>query len=319
MTIMLTPFIPCGAKIPVFAMFSALLFANAAWVGPSMYLLGIAMVIVSGLILKQTKLFSGEASPFVMELPSYHLPHMHGVAIHMWEKGKSFIIKAGTVIFLASGIIWFLQSFSSDLQFLAGEHIEQSILAGLGKLIAPLLSPMGFGNWMAAVATMTGLVARELVVATFNIIGTTTSVIFTQVSAYAFMIFVLLSAPCFAAIAAMRREFGSWKWTFIALGYQTGLAYVLATLVNLIGSLVLKNTTAVTPVVMDTTLMHAATESGANGKLVMLTMVNYIVIGLIIVGVFFAARHLIRAKKNGGGCAAGCSGCSGSQKRSCGH
>lgn len=237
MTIILTPFIPCGAKLPVFALFVALVFREASWVGPSMYLVGMLMVILSGVILKRTKLFKGKPAPFVMELPTYKLPRARGVTIHMWEKGKSFIIKAGTVIFVACAVIWFLQSFSFSFEYLGEEGIGESILASIGQVIAPVFAPLGFGEWPHAVATVTGFVAKEVVVSTFALLESV-GVAFTAVSAYAFMIFTLLAAPCFAAIGAIRREMGTWKWTMIAIGYQTGLAYVLALVVNQVGGLI---------------------------------------------------------------------------------
>lgn len=245
MTIMLTPFIPCGAKLPVFAMFVAMVFREASWVGPSMYLVGIVMVILSGVLLKRTKLFAGKPAPFVMELPNYKLPRIKGVGIHMWEKGKAFIIKAGTVIFVACAAIWFLQSFSFSFQYLAPEQIDQSMLAGIGKVLAPIFAPLGFGNWQSSVAAVTGLVAKEVVVSTFALISANTAIAFTAVTAYAFMVFTLLSAPCFAAIGAIRREMGGWKWTFIAVGYQTGLAYVLAMIINLFGRVLFPNAEAI--------------------------------------------------------------------------
>ncbi len=249
MTIMLTPFIPCGAKLPVFALFVGAFFPDDSWVGPSMYLLGIAMVIISGIILKKTPLFKGEPAPFVMELPQYKIPRFKGVLIHMWERGKSFIIKAGTIIFVASGVIWFLQSFNWSMEMVeAGD----SILASIGNVIAPIFSPLGFGNWQSAVATVTGFIAKENVVATFGILFnlgaeltesdptllTSIGQMFNSVSAYSFMAFTLLAAPCFAAIGATKREMGSWKWTFIAIGYQTGLAYVVSFIIYQVGSLI---------------------------------------------------------------------------------
>lgn len=299
LTIMLTPFIPCGAKIPIFAMFTALLFSDAAWVGPSMYLVGILMVIVSGVILKKTRMFGGEPAPFVMELPSYHIPNLRGVFSHTWEKGKSFIIKAGTVILLASSIVWFLQSFSINLQFLGDQQIDKSILAGIGKIIAPLFKPMGSGNWMAAVAAITGLIAREMVVATFSIVGATTSIVFTQVSAYAFMVFVLLAAPCVAAIAAMKHEFGSWKWTLLALAYQTGLAYLVATLVNVVGNILFKNTKAVIPVVMDSMIMEATVEGSIEGNNIVSIIFCGLLFAMFIIGIikFIRSRDWIKSKK----------------------
>ena len=241
MTIMLTPFIPCGAKLPVFAMFVAMIFREASWVGPSMYIVGIVMVVLSGIVLKRTKLFAGKPAPFVMELPEYRLPRLKGVGIHMWEKGKAFIIKAGTIIFIACGVIWFLQSFSFSFAYLGTEQIGQSMLAGIGEFLAPIFAPLGFGNWPSSVAAVTGLVAKEVVVSTFAIISANTIVSFTAVTAYAFMIFTLLAAPCFAAIGAIRREMGGWKWTWIAVGYQTGLAYIMAMVVNLFGRVIFPN------------------------------------------------------------------------------
>lgn len=245
MTVMLTPFIPCGAKLPVFAMFVALVFKESSWVGPSMYLVGIIMVIISGLILKRTKLFAGKPAPFVMELPDYKMPRPKGVLIHMWEKGKAFIIKAGTIIFIAVSVIWFLQSFSFSFEYLTPEQIDQSILAGIGRVVAPIFAPLGFGNWMTAMATVTGLVAKEVVLSTFALVSANTVLTFTGVTAYAFMIFTLLAAPCFAAIGAIKREMGGWKWTFIAIGYQTVIAYVMALLVNVVGGWIFPNAQSV--------------------------------------------------------------------------
>jgi ferrous iron transport protein B len=245
MTIMLTPFIPCGAKLPVFALFVAMVFREASWVGPSMYIVGIVMVIFSGILLKRTKLFGGKPAPFVMELPNYKMPRLKGVGIHMWEKGKAFMIKAGTVIFVACAVIWFLQSFSFSFQYLEPEQINESILAGIGRFLAPVFAPLGFGNWESSVAAVTGLVAKEVVVSTFALISANTLIAFTAVTAYAFMVFTLLAAPCFAAIGAIRREMGGWKWTFIAIGYQTGLAYVMATLVHLFGRMLFPNSEAI--------------------------------------------------------------------------
>ena len=249
MTIMLTPFIPCGAKLPVFALMVGAFFPEHVWVGPSMYVLGILMVILSGLILKNT-LFKGEAAPYILELPEYHIPNFKGVMMQMWDRSKAFIIKAGTVIFVASGLIWFLQSFNFSLQMV---DTNESMLASIGHVIAPIFAPLGFGTWQAYVATVTGFLAKEAVVATFGIllgVGevaetdptllTSIGQFFTPVSAYAFMAFTLLAAPCFAAIGAMKREFGNWKWTLIAIGYQTGLAWIVAFLIYQVGSLLFK-------------------------------------------------------------------------------
>ena len=247
MTIMLTPFIPCGAKLPVFALLAGAFFPKDAWVGPSMYLLGIGVVILSGLILKKTPMFKGRPSPFVMELPQYRMPRIKSVLIHMWERGKSFIKKAGTVILVASAAIWFLQGFSWTMQ---PADPGSSMLAWVGKAISPLFIPLGFGNWQATVALLSGIIAKENVVATFGVLyglggaGETSSSlmsaigqIFSPAGAYAFMAFILLAAPCVAAIGATRREMGSLKWTLRAVLYQTAAAYVVALVIYQIGRL----------------------------------------------------------------------------------
>lgn len=284
MTIMLTPFIPCGAKLPVFAMFIAMLFTKQSWVGPLMYLMGITMVIASGIILKRTKLFKGDPAPFVMELPQYRLPRAKGTMIHMWEKAKSFMIKAGTIILVAAVAVWFLQSFSFSLRFLGSDEIESSILAGIGRVFRYIFIPLGFGDsWAGGVASITGLIAKEVVVSTFSIIGGSTKVVFSQVSAFSFMVFTLFAAPCFAAIGAMKREFGSWKWTFIAIGYQTGIAYVVALLVNQVGSLIFKNTSAMDPVILDPSVMEEAGEGAViGGDIVLIIFGALLAIGIII-------------------------------------
>lgn len=249
MTIMTTTFIPCGAKLPIIALIAGAIFpASSWWVAPSAYFLGIIMVIVSGIILKKTRLFSGDPAPFVMELPQYHVPGAKGVLIHVWERARSFIIKAGTIIFVACGVVWFLSSFSWSFKMVdAGD----SILASIGNAIAPVFAPLGFGSWQATVATVTGLVAKENVVGTFGVLFgisdatesdpallTSVAGMFTAISAYAFMAFNLLCAPCFAAIGAIKREMGNWKWTLIAVGYQTLLAYAVGLMVYQIGSLI---------------------------------------------------------------------------------
>ena len=245
MTIMLTTFIPCGAKLPIIALFAGALFGGASWVAPTVYFLGIAMVIICGIILKHTSAFEGEPAPFVMELPEYHVPGFKGVFIHMWDRGKAFIIKAGTIIFVACGVIWFLQSFNWSLEMV---DADTSILASIGNVIAPVFAPLGFGDWGAAVATITGLIAKENVVATYGVIYGIAEATeesedllamiatnFTAVSAYSFMAFNMLCAPCFAAIGAIRREMGSVKWTLIAIGFQTLTAYLVALLINKVG------------------------------------------------------------------------------------
>ncbi len=249
MTIITTTFIPCSAKLPIIALISGALFPGQAWVGPSAYFIGMASIIVSGIMLKKTKLFAGDTTPFVMELPAYHVPGLKGVLIHMWDRGKSFVKKAGTLILLATTIVWFLSTFNTSLQVV---DTEQSMLASLGRIIAPLFIPLGFGDWKAAVATITGLLAKENVVGTFGVLYGYASVAdngneywaalsaaFTPLSAYSLLLFNLLCAPCFAAMGAVSKEMMSAKWTAFAIGYQTGFAYVVALIVNQIGLLVM--------------------------------------------------------------------------------
>ncbi len=284
MTIMLTPFIPCGAKLPVFAMFIAMMFPKETWVGPSMYLISISMVILSGIILKKTRRFSGDPAPFVMELPNYKLPRLKGVTIHMWEKAKSFVKKAGTVIFVACTALWILQNFSFSLQYVGADRIDESMLATIGHALRWIFIPLGFGDsWAPVVASLTGLVAKEVVVATFASVGSVVPITFTQVTAFAFMMFTLFAAPCFAAIGSMKKEFGSWRSTLFAVGYQTGIAYVSAFLVNSIGGIIFRGTSAVEPKVLEISLMESAAENSViNGDIV-----------LIIFGVMLAAALAI--------------------------
>ena len=247
MTIMTTTFIPCGAKLPIIALIAGAMFPeNSWWLAPCAYFLGIGMVIVSGIILKKTKPFAGEPAPFVMELPQYRVPGAKGVLIHMWERGKSFIIKAGTIIFASTVVIWLLSNFNTSFEMV---DTGESMLAGIGNAIAPVFAPLGFGDWQSSVATITGLVAKENVVATMGVLhgiadATEESVAllasvagtFTVVSAFSFMAFNLLCAPCFAAIGAIKREMGNAKWTWAAIGYQTLLAYVVAFIIFQLGS-----------------------------------------------------------------------------------
>ena len=246
MTIMTTTFIPCSAKLPIIGLIAGALFNGSGWVATSAYFVGIAAIILSGIILKKTSLFAGEPAPFVMELPAYHLPSIKGVLIHMWDRLKAFVRKAGTIIFLSSIVIWFLSSFNFKLQMV---DTQESILSSLGKLIAPLFAPLGWGHWEAAVGTITGLVAKENVVATLGIlfgfaevaengdeIWTLFAQNFTALSAYSFLVFNLLCAPCFAAIGAIRREMGSAKWTWIAIGYQCIFAYIISLIIFQLGN-----------------------------------------------------------------------------------
>ena len=248
-TIMLTTFIPCGAKLPIIALFAGAIFGGASWVAPSVYFLGIFMIIICGIILNKTKVFKGEPAPFVMELPQYHIPSFKGVILHMWDRAKAFIVKAGTIIFVACAVIWFTSSFSWTLQMV---DAQDSILASIGKVIAPIFAPLGFGNWQSAVSTLTGFVAKENVVGTFGVLfgiaeaAEDTPVLLTQIgsmftaaSGLAFIAFNMLNAPCFAAIGAIRREMGSWKWMWITIGFQTLTAYIVALIINQVGSFIL--------------------------------------------------------------------------------
>ncbi|MDW7667721.1 MAG: ferrous iron transport protein B [Bacillota bacterium] len=242
LTILLTPFISCGAKLPIYVMFAAAFFPNSSGlVVFTVYVLGIAVAILSGILLKNT-LFKGAVAPFVMELPPYRVPTVKGLLIHMWDRGKSFLKKAGTIIFAASVIIWFTQSFT--LSFALTDDPSNSILASIGKLIAPVFRPLGFGEWIPAVAIIAGSVAKEVVVATLGVLTGVGEVaedspqlvasiqtMFTPAMAWSFMAFNLLAAPCIAAIGTMKREFNSWKWTLFAVSYQTGVAYIIAMII----------------------------------------------------------------------------------------
>ncbi|MGN0498609.1 MAG: ferrous iron transporter B [Acutalibacteraceae bacterium] len=249
MTIMTTTFIPCGAKLPFIAMIAGALFGGAWWVAPAAYFIGVAAVIISGIILKKTRAFAGDPAPFVMELPAYHLPTVGGVLRSMWERGWSFIKKAGTIILLSTIFIWFTTYFgfvNGSFQMLSEDQIDCSILAAIGKAISWIFAPLGWGNWQAAVASITGLVAKENIVGTMGILygGTGTvyssiAVSFTAVTGLSFLIFNLLCAPCFATMGAIKREMNSAKWTFFAIGYQCVFAYVIALIVNNIGSIFL--------------------------------------------------------------------------------
>ena len=250
MTIMTTTFIPCGAKLPIIALFAGALFGGASWVAPSAYFVGIAAIICSGIILKKTKMFVGDPAPFVMELPAYHMPTVSNVLRSTWERGWSFIKKAGTVILLSTIFVWFTSSFGFvDGHFGMVEDLSGGILASIGQGIAWIFAPLGWGNWQAAVAAITGLVAKENVVGTFGIlygfaevaedgeeIWGTLAGSFTAVSAYSFLVFNLLCAPCFAAIGAIKREMNNAKWTWFAIGYQTILAYAVSLCIYQLGT-----------------------------------------------------------------------------------
>jgi ferrous iron transport protein B len=255
MTIITTSFIPCSAKIPVIALIAGALFRGAWWVAPSAYFVGIAAVIVSGIILKKTKLFAGDTAPFVMELPAYHWPSPETLLRSIWERGWSFIKKAGTVILLSSIVIWFLQNFGfTNGTFGLVDEVDNGLLAVIGSVLAPLFAPLGWGHWKAAVATITGLVAKENVVSSFGVLygfaevaedgaeyWSALAMDYSTLSAYSFLVFNLLCAPCFAAVGAIKREMNNRKWTLFALGYQTGLAYVVSFSIYQFGSLLSGN------------------------------------------------------------------------------
>ena len=251
MTIMTTGFIPCGAKMPIIGLFAGALFGGSGWIATSAYFIGVAAVIVSGIILKKTKLFAGDPAPFVMELPAYHIPSAKNVFHSTWERGWSFIKRAGTVILASSVVLWFLQGFGFvDGVFGMVEDNNTSLLASIGNVVAPIFAPLGFGTWQGAVATVTGLIAKENVVSTFGVLYGFAEVAedgaeiwsllagdFTALTAYSFMIFNLLCAPCFAAMGAIKREMNNAKWTWIAIGYMCGFAYVVAMIVYQLGML----------------------------------------------------------------------------------
>ena len=247
MTIMTTTFIPCGAKVPFIGMIAGALFGGSAWVSTSAYFIGMAAIIISGIMLKKTKMFSGDPAPFVMELPAYHWPTLGNVLRSMWERGWSFIKKAGTIILLSTIFVWFTTYFGwvdGTFQMLSEDQIDYSILAKIGNLIAWIFIPLGWGNWQATVASITGLVAKENIVGTLGILygggdGTVyqnLAMHFTGITGYSFLVFNLLCAPCFAAIGAIKREMNNAKWTWFAVGYQCGFAYLIALMINQFGN-----------------------------------------------------------------------------------
>lgn len=253
MTIMTTTFIPCGAKLPIIGLIAGAFFNNAGWVATSAYFIGIGAIIISGIMLKKTKIFSGDPAPFVMELPAYHLPTVGNVLRSMWERGWSFIKKAGTIILLSTVVLWFLQGFGVENgSFGMIEDLENSVLAKIGNLFAWIFAPLGWGDWKAAVAAVTGLIAKENVVATFGTlfhfsgelsdngdeIWSILASSFSALSAYSFLVFNLLCAPCFAAIGAIKREMNNPKWTAFAIGYQCVFAYAVSLIIYQFGSLI---------------------------------------------------------------------------------
>ena len=248
MTVMTTTFIPCGAKLPFIAMIAGAIFGGSPWIAPAAYFIGMAAIICSGIILKKTKMFSGDPAPFVMELPAYHLPTVGNVLRSMWERGWSFIKKAGTIILLSTIVIWFTTYFGvvdGTFRMLAEDEIDKSILAVIGNAIAWIFIPLGWGNWQAAVASVTGLVAKENIVGTLGILYSTgtasvysnIAAAFTAISGFSFLVFNLLCAPCFAAMGAIKREMNSAKWTWFAIGYQCLFAYAVALVIYQLGTL----------------------------------------------------------------------------------
>ena len=251
MTIMTTTFIPCGAKLPIIALIAGALFQGAWWVAPSAYFVGIAAIILSGVMLKKTRMFAGEPAPFVMELPAYHWPTAGNLLHSMWERGWSFIKKAGTIILLATILVWFASNFGWADGSFGMVEMNDSILAAIGSAICVIFVPLGWGNWQGAVATITGLIAKENVVGTFGVlfggfdevaengwqIWNNMQAVFTPLAAYSFLVFNLLCAPCFAAMGAIKREMNNGKWTAFAIAYQCGFAYAAALIVYQLGML----------------------------------------------------------------------------------
>ncbi len=248
MTIMTTTFIPCGAKVPFIAMIAGAIFGKSPWVSTSAYFIGMAAIVISGIMLKKTKMFSGEPAPFVMELPPYHWPTVGNVLRSMWERGWSFIRKAGTIILLSTIVVWFTSFFgftADGFRMLADDELDLSILARIGNLIAWIFAPLGWGTWQAAVASITGLVAKENIVGTMGILyGSGDATVwqalaqaFNGITGYSFLVFNLLCAPCFAAIGAIKREMNNPRWTWFAIGYQCGFAYLVALMINQFGKL----------------------------------------------------------------------------------
>ncbi len=258
MTIMTTTFIPCSAKLPIIALIAGALFGGAWWVAPSAYFVGIIAIICSGIILKKTRMFAGDPAPFVMELPAYHMPTVSNLLRSMWERSWSFIKKAGTIILLSTIVLWFLMSFGwvdGSFGMLEAEQLDSSILAYIGNFIAPIFTPLGWGDWKMAVAAVTGLIAKENVVGTFGILYGFAEVAengteiwgalagsMTAIAAYSFLVFNLLCAPCFAAMGAIKREMNNAKWFWFAVGYETGLAYVVSLCIFQIGRFITEGT-----------------------------------------------------------------------------
>jgi len=285
-TIMLTPFIPCSAKLPVFALIAGALFPHNPFVAPSMYFLGIFMVILGGLILKAFRCTKKNDDVFVIELPHYRWPKAKTAAKEVWNKTKGFMIRAGVIIVPAAIVLWFLRSFSFSMQMV---DVEDSMLAAIGRVVAWVFVPLGFGNWESAIAFLSGVFAKETVVATYGVIfggddlAVSLAMLFTPQAAYAFMAFLLLSAPCIAAIATTRKEMGSTKWMFITIGFQFAVAYLVALIINQTGNLWMYN------------------------RDIAISIIAAVVVAAIFT---FTILVYIKRRKGGGGCKACCSGCS---------
>ena len=255
MTIMTTTFIPCGAKVPFIAMIAGAIFGGSPWVSTGAYFIGMAAIVVSGIILKKTRMFSGDPAPFVMELPPYHIPTLGNVLRSTWERGWSFIKKAGTIILLSTIAVWFTSYFGfteEGFRMLGEDELNLSILARIGSLISWIFIPLGWGEWQAAVASITGLVAKENIVGTMGIlygasgnVYATLASTFTPITGMSFLVFNLLCAPCFAAIGAIKREMNNTKWTWFAIGYQCGFAYCVSLMINQFGNLFTGNVNVV--------------------------------------------------------------------------
>lgn len=300
MTIITTTFMPCGAKLPIIALISGAIFGGAWWVAPSAYFTGIAAIVISGIFLKKTRMFAGDPAPFVMELPAYHMPTAGNILRSMWERGWSFIKKAGTVILLSTIVIWFASSFGIvNGRFGMVEDLSEGFLAGIGSAVAWIFAPLGFGDWKSAAATITGLVAKENVVGTFGVlygfsevaedgaeIWGTLAANYSALAAYSFLVFNLLCAPCFAAIGAIKREMNNARWTWFAIGYQTGFAYMVSFCIYQLGI----------------RISFIAENMGT------------IAAGAVVLGIaVLAARKIIKDKKSGKSCSCGssCGSCPG--------
>lgn len=284
MTILLTPFVPCGAKIPVFAMFISILFNQDPWVGPLIYVISFVVIVLSGILLKKTKAFSGFPAPFIMELPDYKLPTLKGLFIHMWDKAKGFIKKAGSIIFVSVTLLWISQNFTWNLHYLAGESIDQSILASLGHFLKYLFIPLGLGDsWAPSVAALTGLIAKEVVVSTLASIGSTIPLYFTKITAFSFILFTIFSAPCFAAIGAMKKELGSTKLVLKAIAFQTGVAYLISTLWYQLAKILLANTSWNQPIMLISDNLEKAAEASILPTFILpVVLVTFVLILLLL-------------------------------------